>query len=548
LVKNSYYNAFYLNMLSSEMFLDSCQKFDSGSSHAKELNYLPRSAKSAVIDLDIIVNTGNTSQTSFFCPKFTTFYGRVGSNVYFFSTNSNITATSTNSTDIAANVQIYEGDIVSEAFAMDYANTFQRFILSNPSIDTTSISLNVVENNGANTYSYLQVSDLFNLNANSLIYFLECTTGGLYEVIFGDGTIGRIPLDGAIISATYRSTNADIPNGVANVSPNGLIGGFSNVSVNVLNAAHDGFPRETLDSIKFNGPRAFEAQDRAVIPLDFATLLQINFPEISAIHAYGGDTLVRPQYGKVFIAIALSGISSLPISKINQYKNFLEDKAVATLTPVFINPSYVFLFVQSIVNYNINVTKTDPAGIRSEVINAITTFSNTNLSNFNTNFYYSQFVSAISNSDLSIISNETTVRMISYISYTANTKPQTFTANFGQPVISPYSSSFYSNGHLVSLSTVAATGVTTVGGTPPSANMGILKMTDSFTRVITNVGNVNFTTGLCTFTVKADINPATNNTIKLYAGSPTLDIIAGQNIILKIAPADLSITVNEVSI
>lgn len=568
LTYNTFYNAWYLNMVASEMFLDSCQNFDSSTSHAKELNYLPRSTQSAEIDTDIIINTGNTSLTSFVIPKYTQFYGRIGSNVYFFSTNSVVTASSTNNIVTAANVNLYEGSLVTEIYNVNYANTFQQFILDNANVDISSISVVVSSNNGASNLTYLQANSPFGLNSTSLVFFVQPTINSLYEVIFGDNSIGLTPPDNSLIITTYRVSSADAPNGLANIVSSGTIDGFSNISFNIINPAYNGSPRENIQSIKYNAPRSFETQDRAVVPIDFATLLQQNFPQISAIYAYGGDTLNPPQYGKVFIAVALAGITVLPQSAITNFTNFLANKAVATLTPVFINPIYINLYVYSTVTYNVNISAVTPSTIRSEVINAISSFSNNNLNDFATDFYYSQFVTAISNADPSILSNQTNVKMISYITpiagtvattgnstavstRTVNYPSNTYSANFGQAInLNQISSSvFLSNGansEITSLYTKTISNVVSNGTTNTTVSnyIGIIRQLNISTGIYSNIGNVNFTTGYLQFTTTI----SQDTPLKIYAPPAALDITSGQNVILIISNSDIVVVVDQVSV
>ena len=91
LAYNTYKKSFYLNMVGSEMFLDSAQLKQSVTSRAKELNYLPRSFKSSSANVDITVTTANSSIASVVIPKGTSFSGKIGSNSYSFSTDQSIT-------------------------------------------------------------------------------------------------------------------------------------------------------------------------------------------------------------------------------------------------------------------------------------------------------------------------------------------------------------------------------------------------------------------------------------------------------------------------
>jgi len=548
LAYNGFFGGFYGNMIGSEMFMDSCQIKDSAVSHAKDLNYTPRSNKSAVGDVTIVINTGNSAQTSAFIPQYTSFSGRIGSNAYTFSTNSNIVAVSTNSTITITNTQIYEGPVTTDTFMVDYSNTDQRFILSNPDADTSGLYVIVSEDGGASNLEYQLAPSLFGLNANSQVYFLQGAEGNTFELIFGDNIIGLRPADNSIVYATYRVSSGSAPNLIANVTPNGTLGGFSNVSVTLLNPVHDGAYAEDINSIKFNAPRAFNAQERAVIDEDFETLLQINFPEITAISAYGGDEVSPPQYGKVFISVQINGVDGIPAGKITDYTNWISDKLTVTLVPVFINPTYLFVNVNTTVKYNINTTQVDPQTISSEVANTIATFNTQSLNDFKTNLYYSQLVTAISNADPSIISNETTLRLMSKITPVAGML-QNFSFSFNQPLVAnlpPLAANYPSTEQTVITSSLfLSNGKTCLIEDDGMGNLRLVQASGTQHLAITNIGTINYATGDILIT---NLYTDTGFLIKLYANAAAQDLVSATNVILQIEPSDVVINVEQVRV
>ena len=196
---NTYLNTFYMNMVASEMFLDTAQIRDSVVSHAKELNYLPRSFKSATANVNISI-TPATSVSSVVIPAGTGFTGRLGSNTFNFMVDSDIAiTTSNNGVFYSNNVKIYEGSNVVDVFVKNDSATNQRFLLNNPNIDTSSITINVTENSGANTFNYIQSFYLYGLTSTSLAFFVQAAENDQYEIIFGDNFTGRTPKNGAII-------------------------------------------------------------------------------------------------------------------------------------------------------------------------------------------------------------------------------------------------------------------------------------------------------------------------------------------------------------
>ncbi len=387
LAYNTFHNAFYLNMIGNEMFLDSAQMRESVISHAKELGYTPRSNKSASAVVTLQINTGTPSSVTI--PKNTPFIGRIGSNTYTFTTNTAIISSSTTNTVVIENVSLYEGTIGNDVFVYDSGNTFQRFLLSDPNIDTSSLYVTVLENSGANVYTYRLATSLFDLDALSQVYFLAAAEDGKYEIKFGDGTIGRVPKNGSTLSAQYRRCNGDLPNLISVFSPAGTIGGFSNVNVITTTAALGGQYTEGVESIRFNAPRHFATQERAVTASDYETLLKLNFPELTSVSVYGGEEIEPPQYGKVFITPNITGITGLPTSKKTQYMNFIKTRSPLTIEPVFTEPEYLFIAVDSVVNYNLNLTSVDPEFIAALVSDAIITFNINNISDFKSTLRYS---------------------------------------------------------------------------------------------------------------------------------------------------------------
>ena len=408
LAYNTSMNAFYLNMLASEMFMDSSQLRDSVVSHAKLLNYTPRSFISSKAIVDIIIKSGDNTPATFTIPKGTTFTGKAGSNNYNYVTQENIIALPANSSAlIASNCTIYEGSYISENFV--YTSNVSTYELSNPNIDISSLVLVVVEDGGI-ILPYIRKQSLFGLQSNSQIYFLQGARDEKYEISFGDGVIGRKPKDNATIIAEYRICNGELPDGVSKFSINGAIGGFTDVDVNTVYASSGGAVSETIDSIKFNAPRFYGTQERAVTVADYENLLKLQYPEINDVIAYGGEELSPPQYGRVFVSVDLKATDGLPDIKKRNYYDFLKSRSPLSIEPVVVSPDYMYLVVNTVVRYNPNVTVLNESDIKSLVISKIQQFNDTSINKFGAKFRYSKFVNAIDQTDSSIISNDTVVK------------------------------------------------------------------------------------------------------------------------------------------
>jgi len=409
LAYNTYQNAFYMNMIGSEMFLDTAQLRDSVVLKAVELNYTPRSFRSSYAKVNLSISDVPNNPLLLTIPAGTSFTGKAGSNTYTFSTNQNLVVeASGNGVFNASNVEIYEGTPVTDTFVIKPSATVdnQQFILSNPTIDTESLTVVSIENGGANVIPYLLSTTLLDIKETTPVYFLQGSDNSQYQIIFGDNVVGRKPLDNSVVSVSYLVTNGQLPNGISIFSPNGTIGGGT-ANVVTVSAATGGDIAENIESIRFNAPRHYATQERAVTTTDYETLLQVTYPEIQALSVYGGETTTPPQYGKVIISMKLYNFDIVPPYKINEYTEFLKVRAPLTITPAFIEPEYTYASVTTNVKYNVNQTTLQPADISAYVTTAIQNYSRDNLEDFKSTLLYSKLVYAIDNAQSTIISNET---------------------------------------------------------------------------------------------------------------------------------------------
>ena len=542
LAYNTYLNTFYMNMVASEMFLDTAQLRDSIVSHAKELNYIPRSFRSAQANVNISI-TPSTSVTSVVIPAKTGFTSRIGSNTFNFVTKESIAITSNvNGTYYANNVIIYEGSYVTDTFVKNDAIESQRFLLNNPTIDTTSIEVSVSENSGANVYTYTQRFSLFGVTSNSNIFFVQPAENEQYEVVFGDDISGRAPKNGAIINITYRLCNGELPNGADTYINNSSIDGHSNVSITLNAEAVGGSVSESNKSIKFNAPRSFQTNERAVTESDYEILLTREFPEIQAISVYGGEKEDPPQYGKVFISVDISNSDGIPDLKKTIYNNYLKDKVPLGITTEIVNPQFVYLKVDTNVNYNYNITTLSENQLTTKVLSAVTNFNNTYLNNFNANFRYSNFVTTIDNADKSIINNDTVV--YPYYLLQLNTGANTdfnFTFNTQVLVTTPsdpthpitadrglFSTSFIVNGLTCELEDDGI------------GNIRVVRVSSESHTEKYRVGTIDYATGTVIIS-KLNVESYSGNGIKLYIKPVSQDYSTSLKNILKINPSDVTV-------
>ena len=549
LAYNTYQNAFYLNMVSNEMFLDSAKLRDSVISHAKELNYLPRSFTSAKASIQLRITPTDSNKNSIVVPKGTSFITRVDDFSYSFNTNENLVVTNkVNGTFVSESIILYEGNYLSDTYAVNYNNPLI-YKINNRNVDLSSVSVTVLEDNGSVTQEYARATSLFGHNESSRVFFLQPGIGDSYEVVFGDGVVGRKPKNNAIVIIEYRVSNGELPNGANRFINSGRIDNEANVAVITLTSAQDGAVAEDLNSIKYNAPRAFTTQERAVTAEDYENLLKANFPEINAVTAYGGEDATPPQYGRIFVSVDLTDVDGLPKIKEDEYKRFLRSRSSVAMEPLFITPDYTYLKIDSLVKYNINRTGQNPEDLRAFVIDAILNYANANLNSFSRTFRYSKLVQAIDATDASIISNDTTVNLVKYLTPDLGV-PLNLTIDFKSPLTQEIP--LLGDEHPI----VDVHGITSTPFTYTGIENCVLEDNgDGIVRIVTpvganhkkivDVGTVDYNTGvvrLTNFTVQNYIGTS----LKIYAEPGFRDITAIQNVILNIIESDVNITIEQI--
>lgn len=543
LAYNTYLNTFYLNMVASEMFLDTAQLRDSVVSHAKELNYLPRSFRSAYANVNISV-TPSTTVDSVEIPSKTSFTSRVGSNTYNFVTNESvIITTSSNGVFHANNVSLYEGVYVTDTFVKNGTVDNQRFVLTNPNVDTSSIEITVTENSGTDVYTFVQSYSMFGLSPNSNIFFVQGAESEQYEIIFGDGTSGKLPLDGAVIEATYRVCNGEIPNGADTFVNNSSIDGHSDVQIKLNREAINGSIPESIESIKFNAPRSFQSQERAVTESDCRTLLTREFPEIQAISVFGGEKEDPPQYGKVFVSVDITNSDGVPDVNKNLYKSYLQDKVPLGITVEVVDPDFVYLSVETNVKYDYNSTTLSAQEIKTIVTQSIIDFNNTNLNDFNAKFRFSNFVSYIDAADSSIINNDTVCRPYFLLSPTLNTNNE-YSLSFNSEILitSPTDKthSIETDKGIFSTNFVYG-GLKCQLEDDGIGNLRIVRVTDTSHVEVIKVGTIDYTTGTLSIN-NFNVSSFTGNGIKVFGNLVNSDFESTLKYILTISTDSINVT------
>lgn len=429
LAYNSWQYSFLLNMIASESFLDSAQLRTSVISHAKELNYTPRSACSAVATVSV---SWQGDQPTYFLQKGQTFSALVkGAGALSFSVPETVVVSSGNGS-FATTLNIYEGPFVSDAYVMDYSDPTLRFIVTNPDVDASSITVAVYENSSSTPVTFARATTLLGVTENSQVWFLQCSETGQYEVQFGDGVVGELPTDGSRVVIDYRVTQGSAGNGARTFSIgfNPFPSDATNLLVTTVTPSTGGSDPESIESIRFRAPRYFQMQERAVTAQDYSLLLMEAFPEVTDAFAYGGEDANPPQYGRVFVAVDLSSSEGVPASRAQAYQSYLAARCSLTVTPTIVPADRTFASVTSRVTYDPTVSVLTPSTAQSLAVAAIASWGASNLGKFGSALRLSRLVAAIDAADPSFISNQTTA--IAYREYSpARGASQSLTIPFG---------------------------------------------------------------------------------------------------------------------
>ena len=310
LAYNTHYLGYNANMLANEMFMDSADLRSSVVSLAKQVGYTPTSSIAAKAIIDVVVN--NASGASLTMSRGTKFTTTVDGQSYSFVNNADVSITPVSGVYTFSSLSITEGSYLNYKYTASTSDIDQRFIIPNDNVDTTSLTVKVQESSSDSTTStYTLANGITGLDNTSKVYFLQEVENGRFEVYFGDGALGTAIADGNIVIFDYVTCNRDAPNGASTFTLSGTIGGFSSVTITTINNANGGSDPESITSVKYNAPRDYTSQDRAVTADDYKVLVKSLYANAQAVQVYGGEDAEVPSYGKVYISIKAKSGSSL---------------------------------------------------------------------------------------------------------------------------------------------------------------------------------------------------------------------------------------------
>jgi hypothetical protein len=419
LVYITHFNAVNANMALNETFLDSAQLRQSVVSHAKLLGYIPRSsyAPTAVVNININNPTNVLNESNEYIPmtlnRGTRFNTLIDGVTYTFVNDSTETIVRNNDGNyVFENIALQQGEFKTTQYIFD-EDTKERYTIPYEKVVTSSMLVSIKESmTSTEKNDYEVATDVSNIGPDSNVYFLSEGRDGLYEVYFGDGIIGKKPENGNIVEITYIVTNDDEANGAQNFSLADTIQGNTDATITTVSRATGGASREDIDSIKFNAPLGYIAQNRAVTPDDYKAIIQNNYANIDAISVWGGEDNNPPDYGKVYISIKPRDAETLSTQDkeiiIGQY---LKPRNVVSITPTIVDPAYTYIYLEVLFKYNPNLTAQSADSLAIIVREAIRSYNNNELKRFDGVFRFSNIMTQIDNSDPAIINSTIRVKM-----------------------------------------------------------------------------------------------------------------------------------------
>jgi hypothetical protein len=545
LTYNTHYNALYTNLAVNESFLDSASKRSSVVSRAKEIGYIPHSATGATATVNIVVSGTTSSPATLTLPAYSSFSTTIdGANYTFYNTEAIVTSR-VGSTYTFTGVQIKEGTPLT--FKYTVADGVQ-YILPNANVDLYTLKVRVQENaSSSNFETFVNQEDIINLDGTSAVYFVKEIEGQLYELEFGNDTIGKALVSGNVVNLTYMITNKTDGNGARLFTYTGstLLGGT--VAVTTTTPAVGGADIESIESVRYNAPRSYAAQNRAVTVEDYKSIIFRLYPEAQTVNAWGGEDNIPPSYGRIYLSIQPISTSILTDSQ-KEYiiREILKQKNVVSITPIIVDPEYINLEINTAVYYNPRLTVKTETELKDLVINTIKAYNTENLESFTGIFRHSNLSSQIDATEDSIISNITTIKLHREIEVEYNSN-STYTIYLGNPIYnsgvpeeSITSTGFYIQGNenIMYLEDLPTLGT----------NNGVLKMYYYIGDIKTyfrTFGTIDYSNGIVTMSELeiTGIDQTTTDIFELIIKPQSNDVVSVRNQLVTIPDSQINVSV-----
>ena len=549
LAYSSHIGAVNTNIAASELFLDSAQIRKNVVSRAKDLGFTPASEKASSALLDIalnnVVNADGTFPTlsEMTIPRGHVFQTVFDGVSYDFVTTDTNKPTQNSTTFNYSNVEISQGAYMVDSFVYDRQIKNSKFVLSNERVDRSKLS--VVVNSGGVSETYALSTDISTISTTSKVYYTQENEEGYLEIYFGDGVLGNELLDGDIITATYIVVDAEHADGAKTFQQITAVNGYSDSVITTRQNSTGGAEKESIESIKFKANKFFTSQNRLVTLNDYKAKVSEYYPNADAVAVWGGEDNNPPQYGKVFLAIKPKNSDYLTEVEKSEVVRKLNALNMVTVRPEIVNPEIIKILISTTFKYNNNFTTLSRGELEQLVNTTINTYDSENLANFDSIFRHSNLVKNIDETDTSILSNITNIRLKKATNMTLNKKIG-YTNEFGNAFYHPNNKYNADLGGILS-----STGFTVTGDSVNTqyfdddgeGNLRRFYLSGS-TRIYsdTTAGTVDYTTGKITINalmVTSTVN--TNTTIDFTVIPDSYDVVATRGSLVDISSADVTV-------
>jgi len=419
---NTYYTAFNTNMVVNETFLDSATLRDNVVSIAKQLGYTPKSITAPQAAVDMVLTFTGTAPAEVSLKAGSGFVTNYDGSLYRYILKDDNKVSVVNKVATFTGVPIYEGSQLVSNTVVDTSIKNQRFIIENAGIDTNTLNVRVYQAANSSIFTdYKVANNILDIGATDKVYFINEIEDEKYEIFFGDGVLGKKLEDNNVVQLSYIVTNGTATNGAKTFTFNGLMEDengttitlpFAVSSLTTSSKASGGADIETIDKIKYNAPKFYGSQNRAVTGNDYKAIVRNLYPATSDVIVFGGEDQEPPAYGKVFLSVKPTEAAALSSFTKNELTSELKKYTVASIRPEFVDPSILYLELTSNIYYTGTKTQLLPLEIATKASNAIVEYLKTSQTEkFNGKFRYSKFIGVIDNSDISINSNDTNITM-----------------------------------------------------------------------------------------------------------------------------------------
>ena len=429
LAYNSYITAYNTNMVANESFIDSATLRENVVSLARNIGYVPRSKRAATALVQFVTTGISTTNSSITLQPGVFANSGVNQTNFIYSLPERVQVPSFFG-ESQGIVRIYQGQYLEKEWTIDTSQPNQKYVLPNDSIDTSTLRVFVKESSSSTTQTeYKLLDSIVGITSITNMFLIQETSDEKYELLFGDGIFGKKLESGNVVTASYIKTDGKDGNGATNFNYAGTIkdesgGDITTATTRLITMipSENGDDIESVESIRNYAPRRFAAQNRAVTATDYEALLPSIYPNIQSVSAFGGEDLNPPQYGRVFIAAKPRNGNFLADSTKKGLLKSLKNYSIAGIVPSFVDLKFLYVELDSYIYYNTNFTGNADT-LRANIVNSVIQYGGSSeLNKFGGRFKYSKMISVIDNTDSSITSNITNIK----IRRNLKTLPNTF--------------------------------------------------------------------------------------------------------------------------